>query len=79
VRLVACNHFDASYHADTSSLTVSRWHMVGEPNPCPSSAAPLSDAVMNVLSGHVIFVIDGDQLTVTNQTNAVTFLAEGAG
>jgi heat shock protein HslJ len=79
VRLVACNHFRASYHADASSLTVSGWHLVGTPKPCPSSSAAMDDAIMRVLSGHAVYLIDGDQLTITNQMHALTLRAAGTG
>jgi heat shock protein HslJ len=79
VRLVACNHFQANYHADASALIVGRWHMVGHPKPCPSSAASLSSAIMDVLTGRVVYLIDGDQLTITNQSHAVMFRASESG
>ena len=79
VRLVACNRFQAKYHADASALTVGRWHMVGRAKPCPSSAASLSSAIMDVLAGRVVYLIDGDELTITNQSHAVMFRASDSG
>jgi hypothetical protein len=38
----------------------------------------LSGAIMGVLTGRVVYLIDGDELTITNQSHAVMFRASGS-
>jgi heat shock protein HslJ len=73
--ITRCYTSQASVDVVTDSMTVSGLH-VTKALPCPSGPAGTQEQnnfIDSVLNGDVSWSIDGDQLTITNGTNGLTF------
>ena len=75
VDVSGCNDYRAAYTASGNTLTIAPLHTVGAVRPCPSTGDEIDRTLQRVLTGTVTYAIDGDQMTLTNGSSALTFQA----
>ncbi len=70
-----CNSYTATYDVTGQTLTIGELTVSGAAHPCPTSGDALDRTLQSVLHGDVTYAIDGDRLTLTNGSAALTFQA----
>ena len=71
--VAGCNNYRATYTITGDALSISPLHVTGDVHPCPTTGDALDQMLQKVLHGTVTYAIDGDRLTLSNGSAALTF------